>query len=90
MSNKFNIFHRPINTSFPNTITIVKACCVLHNFIRERDGYRIEDTLTTEGLQDLNLNVDGNIRSGDFIKDKFANYFVSPDGIVSWQDASVF
>lgn len=80
-----------MNTSLPNTITIVKACCVLHNFIRERDGYRVEDTLTVEGFQDLNLNVNGNTtRSGDMIRDKFANYFVSPTGSVLWQDASIF
>ncbi|KAL4100811.1 hypothetical protein QTP88_020840 [Uroleucon formosanum] len=91
MSNKFNIFHRPMNTALPNTITIVKACCVLHNFIRERDGYRVEDTLTVEGFQELQLNVNNNIvRTGDMIRDKFANYFVSPDGSVSWQDASIF
>jgi len=91
MSNKFNIFHRPMNTSLPNTITIVKACCVLHNYIRERDGYRVEDTLTVEGFQELNLNMNGNsTRSGDMIRDKFANYFVSPSGSVPWQDASIF
>lgn len=93
MSNKFKIFHRPMNTSLPNTITIVKACCVLHNFIRERDGYRVEDTLTVEGFQELQLNVNNNyniVRTGDMIRDKFANYFVSPDGSVSWQDASIF
>ncbi|KAE9525983.1 hypothetical protein AGLY_013925 [Aphis glycines] len=89
MSNKFNIFHRPMNTALLNTITIVKACCVLHNFIRERDGYRVEDTLTVEGFQELQLNMNNNIvRTGDMIRDKFANYFVSPDGSVSWQDAT--
>ncbi|XP_071050721.1 uncharacterized protein [Onthophagus taurus] len=56
MTNKFRIFHRPMNTSVPNTIKIVKACCVLHNFVRERDGYREEDTYTIDGLQDLNIN----------------------------------
>jgi len=80
-----------MNTALPNTITIVKACCVLHNFIRELDGYRVEDTLTVEGFQELQLNVNNNIvRTGDMIRDKFANYFVSPDGSVSWQDASIF
>lgn len=77
-----------MNTALPNTITIVKACCVLHNFIRERDGYRVEDV---EGFQELQLNANNNIvRTGDMIRDKFANYFVSPDGSVSWQDASIF
>lgn len=91
MSNKFNIFHRPMNTSLTNTIKIVKACCVLHNYIRERDGYRVEDTFTVEGLHDINnVNMNGIFRSGDMIRDKFANYFVSPNGAVSWQDTSIF
>lgn len=80
-----------MNTSLPNTRTIVKACCVLHNYIRERDGYRIEDSLTVKGFQDLNLNVYGNTtRSGDMLRDTFAYYFVSPSESVSRQDASIF
>ncbi|KAF0717649.1 protein ALP1-like [Aphis craccivora] len=79
---------RPMNTSLPNTIKIVKACCILHNYIRKRDGYRVEDTLTVVGFQELNMN--GNItRSGDMIRDKFANYFVSPSGSVPWQDTLI-
>lgn len=63
----------------------------MHNYIRERDGYRVEDTLTVEGFQELNLNMNCNItRSGDMIRDKFANYFVSPSGSVPWQDAIIF
>lgn len=76
LSNKFRIFHRPMNTSMPNTITIVKACCVLHNFIRERDGYRVEDTLTVAGLVDLSHNVPCTIRSGDMLRDRFANSYI--------------
>lgn len=79
-----------MQTSLSNTIIIVKACCVLHNYIRKRDGYRVEDTLTINGLQDLDLNVNNNIRSGDMIRDKFANYFISPNGAVPWQDSSIF
>ncbi|XP_022818170.1 protein ALP1-like [Spodoptera litura] len=90
MSNKFKIFHRPMNTSLPNTIAIIKACCLLHNYIRERDGYRIQDTLTVLGFdQSLNTN-SNNSRSGDTIRDKFSNYFVSPAGSVPWQDTCIF
>lgn len=32
----------------------IKVCCVLHNFVRERYGYGIENTLTVEGLFDMN------------------------------------
>lgn len=88
MSNKFRVFHTPINVSFDVTKNIVKACCVLHNFIRLRDGYRIEDTLTIEGMVDLPA-VPTN-RSGHALREHFAEYFVSPIGSVPWQDSCIF
>lgn len=90
MSNKFRIFHRPLNTALPLTIKIVKASCVLHNFIRDRDGFKQEHTLTVAGLQDIGTHNNHNIRSGDSLRDKFANYFISPEGKVPWQDTSIF
>lgn len=57
LANKWRIFHRPINVCVDFAADIVKACCILHNFVRERDGYRFEDTLTLpESLQDLEGN----------------------------------
>ena len=32
---------------------IVKACVVLHNSVREKDGYKIEDAMTVTGLEDV-------------------------------------
>jgi hypothetical protein len=34
-------------------VVIVKASVVLHNFVRERDGYKFEDALTVTGLEDV-------------------------------------
>jgi hypothetical protein len=34
-------------------VDIVKACVVLQNFVRERDGYRFEEALTVTGLEDV-------------------------------------
>lgn len=51
LSNKFRVFHTSINASFNVAKNIVKACCVLNNFIRVRDGYSIEDTLTIEAYK---------------------------------------
>lgn len=44
LANKWRIFHRPIDVSCDFADTIIKACCVLHNFVRQRDGYNFEDT----------------------------------------------
>ena len=53
LSNKWRIFQRPHNVSPDFTVDIVKACVVLHNFIRERDGCDFEDALTVTGLEDV-------------------------------------
>ncbi|KAJ8878171.1 hypothetical protein PR048_022638 [Dryococelus australis] len=42
--NKWRIVHRAMNVSEHFTIAIVKACYVVHNCVRDRDGFRYEDT----------------------------------------------
>lgn len=37
LTNKWPIFHRSLNVQPDFTITIVSACIVLHNFMRNRD-----------------------------------------------------
>lgn len=85
LANKWRIFHRPLNVKLELAESIVKTCCLLHNFVRDRDGVQFEDTLTVQGLQDMPhcLARGGNIAHG--IRDEFANYFVSPEGEVPWQ-----
>lgn len=93
MSNKFEVFHRPLRTSLYNSIIIVKACCVLHNYIRTRDGYNINDSMTIVGLEDAPTNRTLNRslnRSGDNLREIFANYFISPEGSVAWQDQYIY
>ncbi|XP_050676755.1 uncharacterized protein LOC126973475 isoform X3 [Leptidea sinapis] len=43
MANKWRIFHRPIDVSYDFATDIIKACCVLHNFVADRDGFRQRD-----------------------------------------------
>ena len=52
LSNKSRIFQRPLNVSPDFSVDTVKACVVMHNFVREKDGYKFEDTLTVTGLED--------------------------------------
>lgn len=56
---------------------IVKACCVLHNFVRRRDGFNFEDTLSNN-LDDLenNNNKNGSQSQGKDIRNNSANYFM--------------
>ncbi|KAG8238052.1 hypothetical protein J437_LFUL017959, partial [Ladona fulva] len=46
MSNKWRTLHRPLDVKTELASAVVKTCCILHNFVRERDGYEFEDTLT--------------------------------------------
>lgn len=49
LSNKWKIFHKAINANLDLSILLVKTCCALHNFVRARDGFNIEDTMAIEG-----------------------------------------
>lgn len=51
LSNKWRIFHRPIDVGVQLAVDIVKCCCVLHNYVRDQDGYKFEDTLTITGME---------------------------------------
>jgi hypothetical protein len=78
LTNKWRILHRPINVSPDFAVDILKACTVLHNIFREKDGYNFEDILTTTGLDNL---PNGQIARGGLaanrIKNTFAEYFGS-------------
>nr|CAH7753453.1 unnamed protein product [Callosobruchus chinensis] len=86
MSNKWRILHRPMDVDINFAVDIIKCLCILHNFVRKRDGYRFEDTLTVVGLEDAgngdNININ---RSLNRYRDALANYFVSSSGEVPWQ-----
>ena len=53
LSNKWRIFQRPLNVIPDFAVEIVKACVVLHNFVRERDNYNFEDAMTMTGLENV-------------------------------------
>lgn len=53
--NKWRILYRPLNVKIEfEEDTIIKAMCVLHNYVRMRNGFIYEDTLYAAPL--LNLN----------------------------------
>lgn len=43
LSNKWRVFHTTLLVEPNFAVTITKAACVLHNFVRRRDGYNSED-----------------------------------------------
>jgi hypothetical protein len=72
LTNKWRIFHRPVNISPDFAVDIVKACTVLHNIVREKDGYDFEDILTTTGLDNL---PNGQIVRGGLAADRIRDTF---------------
>ncbi|NP_001090585.2 uncharacterized protein LOC100036828 [Xenopus laevis] len=83
-SNKWRIFHNAIQLEPDFVDIIIKACCVLHNFVRLRDGYIFQHTLTDD-IPDIDWAPVGGPTGGMRVRDHFANYFMSPDGAVPWQ-----
>ena len=86
LSNKWRIFQRPLYVSPDFAVVIVKTCVILHNFVRERDGYKFEDALTVTGLEDVpgGPSVSGGLTANN-VRNKVADYFLTDSGAASWQ-----
>ena len=86
LSNKWRIFQRPLNVSPDFAVVIVKASVVLHNFVRERDGYKFEDALSVTCLEDVPYGqpVRGGLTANN-TRNKVADYFLTDAGAAVWQ-----
>ena len=65
--------------------TIVRACCMLHNVVRKKDGVWAKDEYYECSLEDITqvgLRGDSN---GLNVRDYFADYFISSQRSVPWQ-----
>lgn len=83
--NKWRIFHRALNVAREFAIKIVNVCCLLHNYVRRRDGFRFEETLEVHGLEDVLIgNVPRANRRSSHFRDGFADYFEN-EGQLPWQ-----
>jgi len=90
LRNKWRIFQRPFNINPDFAGDIFKARVFLHNFVRDRGGYKSEDVMTVTGLEDV---PDGQLVCGGLtannIKNKVAEYFLTDAGAVSWQMSKI-
>lgn len=83
MANKWRILHWSLNVALDLAEDLVKAICVLHNYVRVRDGYAFEDTLLVPGLLLMEHTTGGpcRIKAIKDIRDKFAEYYVLPEEV---------
>lgn len=90
LSNKWRIFHRPLNVQPDFATDIVKACIVLHNYVRNRDGYIVEDATSITGLESIHgaCNTRGGLKANN-VRNTLCKYFVSSVGSVPWQMSKI-
>lgn len=85
MTNKWRIFHRALNVEESLAESLIKTCCLLHNFVRERDGYNFDDIVCVNGLVD-DMRVD-NSQPGNAtkcVRTVLTEYFLN-EGQLPWQ-----
>lgn len=72
LSNKWRVFHTTLLVEPNFAVAITKTACVLHNFVRRRDGYNSEDAVgnSTSNAKD--------------VREYFVNYFNNPAHELSW------
>jgi hypothetical protein len=85
LSIKWKIFHTPINGSLDLAKLIIKTCCCLHNYVRTRDGFHIEDAMSVEFAHIEEIRTTRPTLQSTRIRNLFTNYFVSDVGSVPWQ-----
>ena len=79
------VFHRPLVVTPLLCDSIVKACCILHNFVRRNDGFQLEDTSYESNFESIQATGTRGNTIGKHLRDYFAKYFTLPHGAVSWQ-----
>uniref|UniRef100_A0A8C5LZJ8 DDE Tnp4 domain-containing protein n=1 Tax=Leptobrachium leishanense TaxID=445787 RepID=A0A8C5LZJ8_9ANUR len=90
LSNKWRIFHRPFDVHVDFCVDMVKCCCIVHNYVRARDGFNFDDTLIIMGLEDYaNDDIIAVNRHSNRFRDALSNYFISNAGQVPWQLGSI-
>jgi len=84
LANKWRVLHSAMLVEPNFADDVVKACCILHNYVRLRDGYKFEDTLSNnlEDFQNRNSNRNlGARQQGIEIREYFSEYFMNSGSV---------
>uniref|UniRef100_A0A1A8DYY9 DDE Tnp4 domain-containing protein n=1 Tax=Nothobranchius kadleci TaxID=1051664 RepID=A0A1A8DYY9_NOTKA len=86
---RWRVLYTWITMTPENADAVIPAACILHNNLLNPADKRFLDEAQEQGehLQDAR-NMGGNrgYRDAYNIREKFAAFFLSPEGSVSWQD----
>ncbi|XP_069606045.1 uncharacterized protein [Ranitomeya imitator] len=85
MCSQWRIFHTAIQLDTETVDTVIKACCVLHNYVREYSTEVVEESQLSELIAVDNLGQGRQSISGVRVRETFTDYFMSPEGAVHWQ-----
>ncbi|XP_068129135.1 uncharacterized protein [Hyperolius riggenbachi] len=79
LSNKWRVFHSTLVMTPDHVDNVVKAACVLHNFVREKEGVNY-DEIVDAAFTDHTGSFVRHTSAAGTVRDKFVNYFVSSVG----------
>lgn len=85
LASKWRILTRAVDVNIEFCDFIIKACCILHNYVRARDGVVFEETLFECPIQSLQPDRTRGNATGLQVREYLTQYFTSPQGCVSWQ-----
>ena len=90
LASQWRVYRRVLGVSPKVAENIVKATCMLHNFLRWDGNPGLPGGASTEpsfGLQSApRFGTNNATRDAVAVREKFAAYFMSPAGRVHWQD----
>lgn len=90
---KFRIFFKTLNVIPEHLDIIIMAATCLHNFLRNDKCFwqpgELEKSEVPQGLQRPRNMGANSTREAINIRDRFSEYFNSPEGLVHWQDERV-
>ncbi|KAM4026934.1 uncharacterized protein ACNLHF_008145 [Anomaloglossus baeobatrachus] len=89
LTSQWRILHTTIQLETETVDTVIKACCVLHNYAREYSSQQVEETQQAEFNPVINVSSGRPTNSGVLVRESFTDYFMSPEGAVHWQYSCV-
>lgn len=87
---KFRLLEQPMRCKIETAESLIKAACVLHNFVRMREGIfstpSHPSTIDAMGYQNIHNQGIQPAETAECYRDLLCEYFLSDEGQVPWQE----